>query len=436
MYRLVRFVRSSDPSTELQWGRGEPMDQISLGNRLRSARERSGLSQQAVAEKLGLHRTAVTLIESGQRQVSTIELTEFAALYRRSVADLLDPSDKFVEDFALVLTRLAPELENDPEVKRDIETCLEFCRLGVELEAILGRDARQGPPKFTLAPPKNGAEAVAQGFEVAGEERRRLGLGSAPIRNITARINEQGVWAVPSRLRSDMAGLFMQHPSIGLVAIANESHPRPRRRFSFAHEYGHALMDRDREVQVTSTANSGDLVEKRANAFAAAFLLPDVGVEHFLANLDKGRSSRQQQLVYDVASNGKFDVEARETPNSQVITFQDAALLAASYGVSYEAAVYHLNSLRYIDRTQTHALLPKSSLAKQYMELLGPRPTQKDESGADHDGPELRSQIMYLALEAFRREEISRGRLLDIGRRLDVAADDLIPLAEAGRTPD
>jgi Zn-dependent peptidase ImmA (M78 family)/DNA-binding XRE family transcriptional regulator len=416
--------------------RGENMDQISLGNRLRSARERSGLSQQAVAGKLGLHRTAVTLIESGQRQVSTTELTQFAALYRRTVADLLDPNERFIEDYAVVLHRLAPELENDPKVKRDIETCLDLCRLGVELEAILGRDARQGPPKFTLVPPKNPAEAVAQGFEVAGEERRRLGLGSAPIRNIMARINEQGVWAVPSRLRSDMAGLFMQHPAIGLVAIANASHPRPRRRFSFAHEYGHVLMDRDRDLQVTTTANSGDLVEKRANAFAAEFLLPATGVEHFLANLDKGRSSRQQQLVYDVASNGKFDVEARETPNSQVITFQDAALLAASYGVSYEAAVYHLNSLRYIDRAQTHALLPKSSLAQQYMELIGPRPMAKEESAIEHDGPELRSQIMYLAMEAFRREEISRGRLFDVGRRLGIAAEDLIPLAEAERIPD
>jgi Zn-dependent peptidase ImmA (M78 family) len=264
---------------------------------------------------------------------------------------------------------------------------------------------------------------------VAGEERRRLGLGSAPIRNITARINEQGVWAVTSRLSSDMAGFFMQHPEIGLVAIANQSHPLPRRRFSFAHEYGHVLMDRERDLQMTTTANSGDLVEKRANAFAAAFLLPTTGVEHFLANLNKGRSSRQQQLVYDVASNGKFDVEGREAPNSQTITFQDAALLATSYGVSYEAAIYHLNSLRYIDRTEIHALLSRSSLAKQYLELIRLGPKDAPDIGQD----ELRSQIMYLAMEAFRREEISRGRLLDIGRRLNIAAENLLPLVEAER---
>ena len=73
-------------------------------------------------------------------------------------------------------------------------------------------------------------------------------------------------------------------------------------------------MDRDRDLQVSTTGNSGDLVERRANAFAAAFLLPEDGVEHFLTNIDKGRTTRQTQVVYDVASNGKFDVEGREAP--------------------------------------------------------------------------------------------------------------------------
>jgi Zn-dependent peptidase ImmA (M78 family)/DNA-binding XRE family transcriptional regulator len=405
------------------------MDRISLGNRLRAARERSGLSQQAVADKLGLQRTAVTLIEGGQRQVSTIELTQFATLYHRSVADLLNPSEKFAEDYLVVLHRLAPELQNDPQIKRDVETCLELCQLGIELERTLGRDARQGPPKFILTPPKNAAEAVAQGFEIAVEERRRLGLGSAPIRNIARRINEQGVWAVTSNLRSDMAGFFMQHPAIGLVTVANAHHKSPRRRFSFAHEYGHALMDRDRDLQMTSTANSGELVEKRANAFAAAFLLPASGVEHVLSGLAKGRSTRQQQLVYDVATNGKFDVEVREPPNSQTITFQDVALLANNYGVSYEAAAYHLNSLRYIDRSETQMLLTKSSLGRQYVDLIGLR--ANDRGDHDHDDPELRSQIMHLAMEAYRREEISRGRLLDVGKRLDIPPQQLLALTEA-----
>jgi Zn-dependent peptidase ImmA (M78 family) len=56
-----------------------------------------------------------------------------------------------------------------------------------------------------------------------------------------------------------------------LVILVNSSPVRARRRFSYAHEYAHALLDRDRQVTVTSTDNAAELIEKRANAFAASF---------------------------------------------------------------------------------------------------------------------------------------------------------------------
>jgi len=60
------------------------LDAVQLGNNLRAARERRGLSQVQVAEVLNLPRTAVTNIESGNREVSTLELTRLADLYRVS----------------------------------------------------------------------------------------------------------------------------------------------------------------------------------------------------------------------------------------------------------------------------------------------------------------------------------------------------------------
>jgi len=412
------------------------MDHIELGKRLRASRDSVGMSQQEVADRLNLPRTAISLIESGQRQVSTIELTQMATLYHQSVSEFLRPSGEEDEDYLVVLHRMAPELQGHPRVKVDIEDCLELCRIGISLEKALGREERQGPPKFALSPPRSPGEAVSQGFEVAMEERRRLGLGSAPIRNISARINEQGVWAVTSHLSTDMAGMFMHHPAIGLVVVTNAGHVPSRRRFSFAHEYGHALMDRDRRVQLTTTSNSDDLVERRANAFAAAFLLPVSGVEHFLSTVGKGGSSRQQQLLYDVASNGRFDVEIREEPYSQTITPQDIAMLAINYGVSYDVVAYRLNTLRYLDRTQTQDLLVKAPLGRRYMELLGAMQLGEGDNGissSSPEAPELRSQILHLAMEAFRREEISQGRLLEVGRKLGIDGKSLLDLAQAER---
>lgn len=54
-----------------------------LGERLRDAREYLGLSQQEVADLLSVSRPAVSQMEAGKRKVSTLELREFARLYRR-----------------------------------------------------------------------------------------------------------------------------------------------------------------------------------------------------------------------------------------------------------------------------------------------------------------------------------------------------------------
>ena len=44
---------------------------------------------------------------------------------------------------------------------------------------------------------------------------------------------------------------------------------------------------------------------------------------------------------------------------------------------------------------------------------------------------ELKSQVVHLAIEAYRREEISRGKLLDLSKKLELSGRKLIELAEA-----
>jgi Zn-dependent peptidase ImmA (M78 family) len=70
--------------------------------------------------------------------------------------------------------------------------------------------------------------------------------------------------------------------------VANRAHHYLRRRFSFAHEYAHVVADRDRSGLISRTSERDDLVEMRANAFAASFLMPEDGVRQFVAGLGKG----------------------------------------------------------------------------------------------------------------------------------------------------
>lgn len=62
---------------------------ILMAERLRESREYVGLSQEEVANVLGISRPAVTNIESGSRKVEATELSTLARLYRKSMDYLL-----------------------------------------------------------------------------------------------------------------------------------------------------------------------------------------------------------------------------------------------------------------------------------------------------------------------------------------------------------
>ena len=66
---------------------------ISLGQRIKRIRESIGLSQQTLAEKLGVSRPSISQIENGERKVCSEELKRLAEIFNLSVDALLD-SDK------------------------------------------------------------------------------------------------------------------------------------------------------------------------------------------------------------------------------------------------------------------------------------------------------------------------------------------------------
>jgi transcriptional regulator with XRE-family HTH domain len=64
---------------------------ISLGQRIKQIRVSLGLSQQALAEKLGVSRPSISQIENGERKVCAEELKKLAGIFNLSVDALLDP---------------------------------------------------------------------------------------------------------------------------------------------------------------------------------------------------------------------------------------------------------------------------------------------------------------------------------------------------------
>jgi Zn-dependent peptidase ImmA (M78 family)/DNA-binding XRE family transcriptional regulator len=413
--------------------------QSQLGSRLRDARENCGLSQQAVADALTLPRTAVTNMEAGTRAISTLELMKLADLYDRPAALFLSNEAPSTEETSVILLRALQRDSNEPGFRAAIDRVLTLCREGAALRALLGQSFDTILPQYAARAGSVG-DAIRQGEFVAQEERRRLGLGDAPIGSIASLIAHQGVWVAACEFppHMDLSGLFAHDQRTGLAIIVNVRHAAARRRFSYAHEYGHALLDRAEPYRLTRGSNGNELIEKRANAFAAAFLMPRGGVEAHLRKLDKGRPSRQLQIVYDVARDAPSEAEIRPPVGSQTITWQDVGMMARYFGVSYESAVWRLANLDHLTPSERAVLLSQKDRRLRLEDILKLQPD--DWAGAPEgkkdDGPEnleLKNQVVGLAIEAFRREEISQGRLRELASKLGLSGADLIELAEAAR---
>jgi transcriptional regulator with XRE-family HTH domain len=89
-----------------------------LGERLRQAREDAGLSQAQAANLLGLHRPAISEIESESRKVSAGELKTLALLYHVSTEWLLGEPVQADERLKMAARKL------EGLKKKDLETVM------------------------------------------------------------------------------------------------------------------------------------------------------------------------------------------------------------------------------------------------------------------------------------------------------------------------
>jgi transcriptional regulator with XRE-family HTH domain len=102
-------------------------DMQALAQRLREGREYLGLSQEAVAERLGVARATISAVEAGKRKVSSMELRDFARLYRTTVEKLLGDTEEPDKDPVVgALFRTARDLTH--EDRKQVLRFAEFLR--------------------------------------------------------------------------------------------------------------------------------------------------------------------------------------------------------------------------------------------------------------------------------------------------------------------
>ena len=399
---------SSSPGSEERGAcsAGPTLSPQELGERLRVARLEKGWTQEQAGQAVGLSRLIILGIEAGTRAVSSLELVRMAHCYDRQVEHLLEVQSE--DNSPIVALRRAakdaPGL-GDTEVRR----ILQQFEQAVQLSRFLGENTAAMPPFYPFAEPRSYREAIEQGREMASLERKRLGLGSTLLNDVAALIADQSVWTVAVAFPQEISGLFLHSRDSGLAVLVNSEHGRARRRFSYAHEYGHTLADREKPMVPTSRDNASDLVEKRANAFASEFLLPEAGVWEMLERWQKGAASREYLQLYEVATNEVSEHEVRNDSMTQRITTAEVALLAHHFQVSYEVAAYRLSDIGAVRRPHLEELVSSEYVQNgkalmQHLQMFNPDDEKTKEQ------PYLKRQLVLLALEAHRRDKISLMR--------------------------
>jgi len=210
----------------------------------------------------------------------------------------------------------------------------------------------------------------------------------------------------------------------GAFIFVNKKNIGVRKRFSYAHEYGHVIMDSERAVSVSRISDSDSLLEVRANSFAASFLIPDEGCHEMIRKFGKGASAREEVSVYD--GEDSVTIKRRNVKSEQSIQLYDAARLAFYFGVSLRSMIFRLKNLNYISRTELENLLQEESgsAGMHFKSIM----KENDKDNRLNEPDLFGIAVNSLALEAYRRNEISRGKCLELNRLAGINDDDVVPI--------
>lgn len=390
-----------------------PLTTEELGRRLRSAREALGMTQEEAAAKFGASRATLAQMEGGNRPVSSLELDRLAGIYGRDIGDLVAP--EYVEDDTLrALFRAQPGFELSGDLRSTLVSWRNKGRALTELERLVGMPQRLcTAAMYAMALPSTRWEAIQQGEQVGHDERARLGFGRAPLADLPELFESQGVRTAVENLPDYVSGMTLIGRDQTVLVVVNGGHQALRQRFSFAHEFAHVLMDRRAGGVVSRIEDRNDAMEIRANAFAAALLMPADGVRAFVRDLGKGDASRFSADVFD--SETPVRVEGRTEPGSQDIRAVDVVQLAHHFCVSSMAMIYRLKNLRLINQSELETLKRQDELGhlKDVAAALGLSPNEAAR-------PDRRSaftrRFISCSMEAYRRELISRAKFIELCR--------------------
>ncbi len=346
-----------------------------LRARLRGARVDAGISQQEAANRLGVARTTVIAIENGQRRLRAEELLALTKIYGQRLEVMLREAPvarSLAAQFRLADNRVA----EDEQLRAATQELQALVEDYVALERTLGVTL---PTHHPIARPVPTGDLEQAAALLAGEERRRLGVGDGPLPHLREVLEtEVGMRVFAIAMPDRLGGLFAFDEELGACIAMNARHRWERQRWSLGHEYAHFLTRRDRP-EVTVTLDHYRRVpasERFADHFARHLLLPADGL------------IRRWQAV-----------SASSTPTVASLVSQ-----ADWWGVSLQAFVLRLEQLRLVKGGTYDSLLLQGLSVDEARAMIGLPAREPDTEVVPR-------RMQALAITAYADGQLSEERL-------------------------
>lgn len=257
---------------------------MSLGAQLVRARDRMGYRQEDVAAALGVTRAMISYWETDRRQPNDRQLAALSRLYRIGVASLLTGEGLETADEEVEMLFRGSEADLPPGARPGIEDFKTFLDGYARLADAVGVELR-GMHQSPFVEVK-GSGSMEDARRKAEEVRAHLRTGLGPIVDLDAVCELLGVTVyrtgLGSDLRNTISGGFFAHPVVGFSLLVNLEMTPGRRRFTVAHELGHALFHSGPRTKFILSGVTKDPRERFADWFAGEFLMPTEGIRRVL----------------------------------------------------------------------------------------------------------------------------------------------------------
>ena len=284
---------------------------MSIGRQIRRLREAAGLKAADLADALGLDASAVSNLEHDRRNVKAEELGAIAQFLGVSQLAILEP------DSLLGRLPVAHRTNGDDTASQD--SLMRLTALA-ELHQVLDEGGHPTPSRIGEPPPQDSgwlqhANALADWAQqrmapAASGEDRLTELAAAIEANLCVDV------MVESLGEEAPLGLSITDSEFSFILV-NTDQLRSRALFTLAHELGHVLNSDGATINIDRDLRARSDEERLANAFAAAFLMPEPKLRETIDEYGRGAESLARMLV--------------------------------GFGVSYETLIYRLHNLGIIN---------------------------------------------------------------------------------------